>query len=1040
MSLSTTSIKRPVFTIVINLMLILFGFIGFSFLGIREFPSIDPAIVSVRTSYSGANADIIESQITEPLEKSINSIDGIKNISSSSNQGTSNITVEFNLDKNLEEAANDVRDKVSQAIRNLPQDIDAPPVVSKADANSDAIIAMTMQSSKRNQMELSDYAENVVAQRLQTLPGVSSVQVWGNRKFAMRMWVDPMKLAAHGLTTADIRTALAKENVELPSGKITGKNTELTIKTLGNLSSEDEFDNLILKTDGDRIIRFKDVGRAAFGPENLETLLRESGTPMVALALVPQPGTNYLEIAGAFYERYEQLKKDLPKDLTLDIAIDNTKFIKQSVTEVAETILIALVLVILIIYLFFRDWAIAFRPLIDIPVSLIATFFIMYLFGFSVNVLTLLAIVLATGLVVDDGIVVTENIYKKVEAGMSPIEAAIKGSNEIFMAVISISVTLAAVFLPVLFLEGFVGRLFREFGVVIGAAVLISAFVSLTLTPMLNAYLMKGGKQKKSKFYNMTEPYFENMNKGYAASLQKFMGRKWLSFPIIIVCMGLIVLFFNILQKETAPYDDRSFVSAQITAPEGASFEYMDKFMLELTQLVNDSIPEKKVNLVITSPGFRGTGGANTGMMRIALSEPNERERSQKDITNYLTQQTRKFSGAKTFVIEQPTISVDRRGGLPVQFIIQAPNFKKLEEKIPEFMEEASNDPTFAATDVNLKFNKPEINITIDREKAQSLGVSVIDIAQTLQLALSGQRFAYFMMNGRQYQVIGQFDQADRNDPLDLTTIFVRSSSGQLVQLDNVVTMDERSAPPQLYHNNRFMSATVSAGLAPGKSIGDGIEAMERIADKVLDDSFTTDLGGESRDFRESGSNTMFAFGLALLLVYLILAAQFESFIDPLIIILTVPMAVAGAMLSLWLFGQTWNIFSQIGTIMLIGLVTKNGILIVEFANQLKEQGKPKFEAIMEAAEARLRPILMTSLAIALGALPIALALGAAAKSRMGMGIVIVGGTLFSLMLTLYVIPAVYALWSREHKHINELDEADKYERELEEEQRLKHV
>ncbi len=1030
MSLSTTSIKRPVFTIVINLVLMLFGIIGYTFLGIREFPSIDPAIVSVRTSYSGANADIIESQITEPLEKSINSIDGIKNISSASNQGTSNITVEFNLDKNLEEAANDVRDKVSQAIRNLPQDIDAPPVVSKADANSDAIIAMTMQSSTRNQMELSDYAENVVAQRLQTLPGVSSVQIWGNRKFAMRMWVDPMKLAAHGLTTADIRTALAKENVELPSGKITGTNTELTIKTLGNLSSEEQFDNLILKTEGDKIIRFKDVGRAAFGPENLETLLRESGTPMVALALVPQPGTNYLEIANAFYERYDQLKNELPKDLTLDIAIDNTKFIKQSVIEVAETILIALVLVILIIYLFFRDWAIAFRPLIDIPVSLIATFFIMYLFGFSVNVLTLLAIVLATGLVVDDGIVVTENIYKKVEEGMSPIEAAIKGSNEIFMAVISISVTLAAVFLPVLFLEGFVGRLFREFGVVIGAAVLISAFVSLTLTPMLNAYLMKGGKQKKSKFYNMTEPYFESMNSGYADSLRNFMRRRWLSFPVIIACLGLIVLFYNILQKETAPYDDRSFVSASITAPEGASFEYMDRFMMDLTKFVNDSIPEKRINLVITSPGFRGTGGANTGMMRIALVEPGERERSQKDIANYLTQQTRKFQGAKSFIIEQPTISVDRRGGLPVQFIIQAPNFQKLEEKVPEFMEEAANDPTFAATDVNLKFNKPEINITIDREKAQSLGVSVIDIAQTLQLALSGQRFAYFMMNGRQYQVIGQFTQADRNDPLDLTSIFVRSSSGQLVQLDNVVTMEERSAPPQLYHNNRFMSATVSAALAPGKSMGEGIEAMERIAGKVLDESFSTDLGGESRDFKEAGSNTMFAFGLALLLVYLILAAQFESFIDPLIIILTVPMAVAGAMLSLWLFGQTWNIFSQIGTIMLIGLVTKNGILIVEFANQLKEQGKPKFEAIMEASVARLRPILMTSLTIALGALPIAMALGAAAKSRMGMGIVIIGGTMFSLLLTLYVIPAVYSLWSREHKHNPTLARAEQIEKE----------
>jgi HAE1 family hydrophobic/amphiphilic exporter-1/multidrug efflux pump len=651
-----------------------------------------------------------------------------------------------------------------------------------------------------------------------------------------------------------------------------------------------------------------------------------------------------------------------------------------------------------------------------------------------------LAVVLATGLVVDDGIVVTENIYKKVEEGMSPIEAAIKGSNEIFMAVISISITLAAVFLPVLFLEGFVWRLFREFGVVIGAAVLISAFVSLTLTPMLNAYLMKGGKQKKSKFYNLTEPYFESMNKGYAESLGKFMRNRWLSFPVILVCMGLIVLFYTILQKETAPYDDRSLVSVQATAPEGASFEYMDRFMMELNQLINDSFPEKKVNLVITSPGFRGTGGANTGMMRIALTEPKDRERTQKEVAEALTKQTKKFSGAKSFVIEQPTISVDRRGGLPVQFIIQAPNFQKLQEKIPQFMEEAAKDPTFAATDVNLKFNKPEINITIDRDKAQSLGVSVIDIAQTLQLALSGQRFAYFMMNGRQYQVIGQFDKADRDDPLDLTSIFVRSSSGKLVQLDNVVTMKEQSSPPQLYHNNRFMSATVSAGLAPGKSIGDGIEAMERISRKVLDDTFSTDLGGESRDFRESGSNTMFAFGLALLLVYLILAAQFESFIDPLIIILTVPMAVAGAMLSLWLFGQTWNIFSQIGTIMLIGLVTKNGILIVEFANQLKEQGKPKFQAIMEAAESRLRPILMTSLAISLGALPIALALGAAAKSRMGMGIVIVGGTMFSLILTLYIIPAVYSLWSREHKHIKELDEVERFEHEGAEEQRLKHA
>ncbi|HRB73174.1 MAG TPA: efflux RND transporter permease subunit [Flavobacterium sp.] len=1021
MSLSTISIKRPVLTIVINLMLILFGVIGYTYLGVREFPSIDPAQISVRTSYAGANADIIESQITEPLEKAINSIDGIRNITSSSNQGSSNITIEFNLDKNLEEAANDVRDKVAQAVRSLPQDIDAPPVVSKADADSEPIITMTVQSDNKNVLELSDYADNVIAQRLQTIPGVSSVQIWGQRKYAMRLWIDPVKLASYGCTVSDVRDALNKQNVELPSGKLTGENTELTVKTIGNLSTEEEFNNIIVRAAGDKIVRLSDVGKASLEAENLETKLSDSGQPMVGMAIIPQPGTNYLDIAEKFYVQYDQLKKDLPKDFKLNIAIDNTVFVKKAVLEVAETLLISVILVVLIIYLFFRDWAIAFRPLIDIPVSLIATFFIMYIFGFSVNVLTLLAIVLATGLVVDDGIVVTENIFKKVEEGMSPIEAAVKGSNEIFFAVISISVTLAAVFLPVIFLEGFVGRLFREFGVVIGAAVLISAFVSLTLTPMLNAYLMKGGEQKKSKFYNLTEPYFEKLNKGYANSLVGFLKRKWLSFPILIGCIGLIALFFTIIQKETAPYDDRSFLSLRVTAPEGATYDYMDRFMTELTELINDSVPEKKVSLIITSPGF-GSSSVNSGVARLSLVEPNERKKTQKQIADDLSKWTKQYSEAKVAVSESPTIAVNRRGGLPIQYIIQAPNFKKLQEKIPEFMDEISKDPTFSITDVNLKFNKPEIYVSIDREKAQSLGVSVIDVAQTLQLSLSGQRFGYFMMNGKQYQVMGQFDKKDRSAPMNLTSMFVRNKDGQLIQLDNLVTIEEQSSPPQLYHNNRYMSATVSAGLAPGKSLGEGIEAMERVRAKVLDDSFTTDLGGESRDFVESSSNTSFAFGLALLLIFLILAAQFESFIDPFIIILTVPMAVAGALLSLWLFGQTWNIFSQIGTIMLIGLVTKNGILIVEFANQLREEGKDKYEAIVEAAESRLRPILMTSLAIALGALPIAMSLGAASQSRMGMGIVIVGGTIFSLVLTLFVIPAIYLMWSRARKYRPEFD------------------
>jgi multidrug efflux pump len=1021
MSLSTTSIKRPVLTIVMNIAIILFGIIGYTFLGVREFPSIDPAQISVRTNYAGANSDIIESQITEPLEKAINSIDGIRNITSSSNQGSSNITIEFNLEKDLEEAANDVRDKVSQAVRSLPQDIDAPPVVSKADADSEPIITMTVQSATRNPLELSDYAENVIAERLQTIPGVSSVQIWGQKRYAMRLWLDPVKLASYGVTVAEVRDALDRQNVELPTGKLVGANTELTVKTMGNLSTEEQFNNIIVKSEGEKIVKLNDVGRAALEAENLETKMTNNGQILVGLAIIPQPGTNYIEIADAFYEQFDKMKQELPEDLQLNIAIDNTTFIKKSVLEVVETLAISLVLVTLIIYLFFRDWAIALRPLLDIPVSLIATFFIMYIFGFSINVLTLLAIVLATGLVVDDGIVVTENIFKKVEEGMTPVQAALKGSNEIFFAVISISVTLAAVFLPVIFLEGFVGRLFREFGVVIASAVLISAFVSLTLTPMLNAYLMKGDVHKKSKFYDLTEPYFEKMNKGYAGSLTNFMKRKWLSFPILVVCIGLIALFYSTLQKETAPYDDRSFVGMNITAPEGASYDYMDRFMQEISQLINDSIPEKKVSLVITSPGF-GSASVNSGRVRIALVEPNERERSQKEIAADLTKWTKRYPEARTSVSEQPTIAVNRRGGMPIQYVIQAPNFEKLQEKIPVFMDEISKDPTFAMTDVNLKFNKPEINVTIDREKAQSLGVSLLDVAQTLQMSLSGQRFGYFMMNGKQYQVMGQFEDDDRDTPLDLTSVYVKSNTGQLIQLDNLVSVKEQSSPPQLYHHNRFMSATVSAALAPGMSISDGIDAMERAKEKVLDDTFNTDLSGESRDYVESSSNTLFAFGLALLLIYLILAAQFESFIDPFIIILTVPMAVAGALLSLWLFGQTWNIFSQIGTIMLIGLVTKNGILIVEFANQLREEGKSKYDAIMEAAESRLRPILMTSLAIALGALPIALSLGAASTSRIGMGVVIVGGTVFSLVLTLFIIPAIYYMWSRPKKHRPEFD------------------
>lgn len=1018
MSLSSLSVNRPVLATVMSIVIVLFGIIGYSYLGLREYPSIDPPIITVRTSYTGANAEIIESQITEPLEKAINGIAGIRSISSSSNLGNSSISVEFNLDEDLESAANDVRDKVSQAVRSLPQDIDAPPVVSKADANSDAIISMTVQSDTKNIIEISDYGENVLLEKLQTIPGVSTIQIWGQKKYAMRLWLDPLKMAAYGVTPQDIRAALDRENVELPGGKIEGNATELTVKTIGRFSNEEDFNNLIVLANGTNQIRFRDIGKAVLGAENEETILKESGKPMIGLAIVPQPGANYIDIATEFYKRFDQIKKEVPAAYQLDVAIDNTGFIRTSITEVQETLFIAFCLVVLIIFLFFRDWLIAFRPLIDIPVSLTGAFFIMYLSGFSINILTLLAIVLATGLVVDDGIVVTENIFKKMEEGESPREAAIKGTNEIFFAVISTSITLAVVFLPIIFLQGFVGRLFREFGVVVAGAVLISAFVSLTLTPMLNVYFTRKDYKYRSKFYLATEPFFLGLNESYKSSLESFMKKRWIAFVVVLISFGLIYTIGSSIQEELAPLDDRSVMRITSNAAEGASYEFMESFQDQIAQMVMDSVPEKRKLLSVTAPGFIGSGAVNTGFTRILLVEPDQRRRTQQQIADDITKNLKSYPDAKTFVIQDQTIngSGGSRAGLPVQFILQNQDFKKIQEYLPKFMEEVAKNPTFQMIDVNLKFNKPELVISIDREKAKALGVSVQSVAQSLQMAYSGLRYGYFNMKGKQYQVVGQFDRENRDSPLDLQSMYVKNDKGELIQLDNIVTVTEQSSPPQLYHYNRYKSATVMAGLAPGKTIGDGIGEMKKISKKVLDESFTTDLAGPSRDFSESSSNTTFALLLALILVYLVLAAQFESFKDPLIIMLTVPMALAGALVSLWYFDQTLNIFGQIGIIVLIGLVTKNGILIVEFANQQKEKGLNKMDAVVVAAVSRLRPILMTSLATMLGALPIALALGAGTKSRMSMGIVIIGGLLFSGILTLYVIPAIYSYFSKE-KH-----------------------
>ena len=1019
MNISELSLKRPVLATVMNIAIVIFGLVGFSFLALREYPAIDPPIVNVMTAYTGANSEVIQSQITEPLEKSINGIPGIRTINSSSSVGSSNITVEFNLGVNLETATNDVRDKVSQALRNLPQDIDAPPIVSKADANADFILMMTLRSKTKSALELTEYAENVLQQRFQTIDEVSTVGVRGKR-FSMRIFPDPDLLNAYGIAFNDIQTALNKENVELPAGKIYGQKAEFIIRTLGRLTTESDFRNIILKQDATGIVRLGDVAKIELGPEQEDQGVYFNGVPAVMISLSPQPGANYIKIADEFYKRLEEVKKSNKSDIEFAVPIDNTKSVRQALQEVRETIFISFALVVLVIFFFFRNWLIAIRPLIDIPISLIATFFIMYIAGFSVNVLTLLAIVLATGLVVDDGIVVTENIFRKIEEGLPLKEAAREGSKEIFFAVISTSITLAVVFMPVIFLQGFVGSLFKEFGVVVASAVLVSAFVSLTITPVLNVYLnRKDGKH--GKFYERTEPFFKGLEQGYKNALNKFLNLRWMAWVIIVVCIGLIFIIGKNIQSELAPLEDKGMVRYTLTAQEGTSYEDMKGNLLRNIRMMQDSIPEQAFTWG-SVPGYGGNSGNSSASGRIGFVPIGNRKRSQSEIVADLNKRFKQYKDVRIFSIEEQTISVGMmsRGSLPVQFIIENLDFAKIQSVIPKFLEAARKDKTFQNVDVNLKFNKPEFDLNIDRMRARDLGLTTYDISQALQSAFSGARSAYFIMNDRQYQVITQVVRGDRSTPTDINKIYLRNNKGESIPISSVLKVVENSNPPNLYHYNRFNAATISASLAEGKTIGDGVNAMNKIAKDLLDESFQTALSGPSRDFAESSSNISYALLLALILIYLVLAAQFESFKDPLIIMLTVPLAIAGALLCLWIFGQTLNIFSEIGIIMLIGLVTKNGILIVEFANKKRATGLSLKDAVLEAAAQRFRPILMTSLATALGAMPIAISLGAAATSRKPLGTVVVGGLIFSLILTLFVIPAVYTYLSGKKDHVEQ--------------------
>ena len=997
MNISELSIRRPVLSSVMTIIIIIFGVIGYSSLGVREYPSVDNPIISVNCSYPGANADVIENQITEPLEQNINGIPGIRSLSSVSSQGSSRITVEFELSVDLETAANDVRDKVSRAQRFLPRDCD-PPTVAKADADAMPILMVAVQSDKRSLLEISEIADLTVKEQLQTISDVSSVQIWGEKRYSMRIWLDPAKMAGYGITPVDVKSALDRENVELPSGSIEGNTTELTIRTMGLMHTAKEFNDLVIREDAYRIIRLSDIGRAELGPQDTRSYMKMNGVPMCGVVVIPQPGANHIDIADAVYERVDMMKKDLPDDIVLKYGFDNTKFIRASISEVKQTVYEAFILVVIIIFLFLRNFRVTLIPCIVIPVSLIGTFFMMYIAGFSINVLTMLAVVLSVGLVVDDAIVMTENIYIRIERGMKPFDAGIEGAKEIFFAVISTSITLLAVFFPIVFMEGMTGKLFIEFSLVISGAVIISTFAALTITPMLASKILVR-QEKQNWFYEKTEPFFVWLNNFYSSTLASFLKRRWLALPLVVIMFGLIGWLWTSIPAELAPLEDRSQINIRTMGSEGATYEYIRDYTENLNLMIDSLVPESKYVTARVSSG--------SGNIQIALNDISTRERSQMEIAELLSGVVRKQTKARGFVQQQSTFG-SRRGGMPVQYVLQAMTIERLQEVLPKFMEEVYSSPVFQMADVDLKFSKPEARININRDKANMLGVSTRDIAQTLQYGLSGQRMGYFYMNGKQYEILAEINRQQRNKPADLKSIYLRSSSGEMIQMDNLVEVKENVAPPKLYHYNRFLSATISCGLAKGKTIGQGLEEMDRIAAKVLPEDFRTALTGDSKEFRESSSSLIFAFLLAIVLIYLILAAQFESFKDPLVIMLTVPLAIAGALVFMALTGQTMNIYSQIGIIMLIGLVAKNGILIVEFANQKQEAGESLWSAINDASLQRMRPILMTSASTILGLLPLTMATGEGANGRIAMGVAVVGGMVVSTILTLYIVPAIY--------------------------------
>jgi len=1012
MKLSELSIRRPVLAAVMSLAITLLGIISFTRMPVREYPDIEPPIVSVTTLYRGASPSVVETEITDVLEEQFSTIEGVKSITSSSVEQGSSITIEFELSRDVDVAANDVRDRVSRVLGSLPREAEDP-VVAKVDINAQPIIWLAFISEQHSTLELSEVADRVLKERLQRVPGVGSVFIGGERRYAMRVWLDPERMAARGLTAQDVEAAIRRENVEIPAGRVEGKGREFAVRTRGELQEPAAFAAIIVRQTGDDIVRLGDLAEVEIGPEDERTITRFNGQPAIGLGIVKQKDASTVAVGQAVHEALPALQTGLPAGMRLETAYDSATFIEESINEIGSTLLLATGLVVLVVLLFLKSLRATVIPVVAIPIAIIGAFTVAYALGFTINIITLLALVLAIGLVVDDAIVVLENSYRHLEMGKTRRQAARDGMDEIAFAVIATTVALVAVFIPVAFLTGSVGRLFREFGLTLAVAVAISMFVALTLTPMLCSLMLKRGAGRASTRWTdrSFDAFFRWLDAAYAATLRFSLAHRPLVLGLSLALIVATGWIYQRLPRELVPVEDRGVGFGIVIAPEGATLDYTDGYMRQIESVLM-AVPERRGLFTATGLGFGGPGSVTNGFVFLALGPHHQRERSQQEIVGSLFPQLMAIPGVLAFVVNPPSLG-GRGDSSPINYVLKADSYDQLNAGVQAFMGKAQELGYLLNLDSDLRLNKPQLEIHIERERAAALGVSVADIASTLEAFLGGRVIGDFKRGTEKYDVIAQLRATDRATPDVIREIHLRAANGELIQLANLVSVHETAAPKELNHYNRERSATVSANLAPGVDLGRAIDDLDRIASESLPAGIRTELAGQSREYRESSGSLAFMFLLAVVFIFLVLAAQFESFVHPFTILLSVPLALVGAIVSLFLLGQSMNIFSQIGLVMLVGLVTKNAILIVEFSNQLRAQGQGIVAAVQEAARIRLRPILMTSFSTIFGILPIALGLGAGAESRQPLGIAIVGGVLFSTFLTLLVVPVVYTLLAR---------------------------